>query len=127
MGEPLNEAKKFMKNSKRNLNRNEISKAISNQAEAIKSLRKAHGDAENLLQNFQLSAKGLGSPVPLVLGNEQYETGSMGIDTSYVEIPNPQESEIGKEFKDSLLDAFKNGSPEGYRDLNNRYYERIIK
>jgi len=127
MGETLNEAKKFMKNSKRNLNRNEISKAISNQAEAIKSLRKAHGDAENLLQNFQLSAKGLGSPVPLVLGNEQYETGSMGIDTSYVEIPNPQESEIGKEFKDSLLDAFKNGSPEGYRDLNNRYYERIIK
>ncbi|MDA2918178.1 hypothetical protein MYX76_01560 [Desulfobacterota bacterium AH_259_B03_O07] len=127
IGDILNHAKRSMKNSTRNLDRKDISKAISNQEEAIKSLSKARGDAEKLLQNFQLSAKGIGPSVPLVLGSNQFKKSPLGIDTSYVEIPKPQESEFGKEFKDSLLNAFKDGSPEGYTDLNKKYYERIIK
>jgi hypothetical protein len=126
IGEKVSESKGFMHGAYDNLKRTEISKAISNQEEAIKTLKKAREEAEGLLEKYQLSAKGRGLPVPLVLGN-QLQPGTQGVDTGYVEIPAPEESQIGKEFKESLLKALKDGSPEGYSELNKRYYDRIIK
>jgi len=49
------------------------------------------------------------------------------VDTEYVEIPEAAENEIGKEFKENILKAMKGGSPEGYSELNKKYYDRIIK
>lgn len=126
IGEKVGESKGFMHGASDNLKRKEISKAISSQEEAIKTLEKAREEAEGLLKKYQLSAKGTGLPVPLVLGN-QLQEGAQGVDTNYVEIPAPEESQIGKEFKESLLKALKEGSPDGYSELNKRYYDRIIK
>ena len=50
-----------------------------------------------------------------------------GADTRYVEIPAAGETELGKEFKQRILEAMKGGSPEGYGELNKKYYDRIIK
>lgn len=122
----LHESKGFMQGSSSSLRKEEISKAISNQEEAIKSLEQAGESAEGLLGKFQMSARGGGVPVPWVLEREFRQEGR-GIDTSYVGIPSSAESQTGKEFKKSLLEALKGGSPEGYEELNKRYYERIIK
>jgi len=127
VGEKLNESKGFMQGASRNLRGKEVSKAISNQEEAIKALKKAREEAEGLLEKYQLSAKGMGPSVPFVLGSGQPRQGPRGVDTGYVEIPPPQESETGKEFKENLLKAIRDGSPEGYSELNKRYYERIVK
>ncbi|MGH7889935.1 MAG: hypothetical protein ACRENF_05225, partial [Thermodesulfobacteriota bacterium] len=126
IGEKLGESRGFMRGASGNMKTNEISKAISNQEEAIKKLESAREQAEELLKNYKLSSKGMGMSVPLVLGN-QFQQGSQGVDTGHVEIPAPEESQIGKEFKESLLKALKDGSPEGYSELNKRYYDRIIK
>ncbi len=126
IGEKLGESREFMRGASGNMKTNEISKAISNQEEAIKKLESAREQAEELLKNYKLSSKGMGMSVPLVLGN-QFQQGSQGVDTGHVEIPAPEESQIGKEFKESLLKALKDGSPEGYSELNKRYYDRIIK
>ncbi len=53
--------------------------------------------------------------------------GSQGINTQFVEIPKVDESIIGKEYKQRILEAMKGGSPEGYIELNKKYYDRIIK
>jgi hypothetical protein len=126
IAEKVDASKGFMRGASDSLKKTEISKAISNQEEAIKTLKKAREEAEGLLEKYELTAKGTGLPVPLVLGN-QFRQGTQGVDTGYVEIPVPEESQVGKEFKESLLKALKDGSPEGYSELNKKYYERIIK
>ncbi|MFI5324340.1 MAG: DUF4175 family protein [Thermodesulfobacteriota bacterium] len=125
--EELGEAKNHMGRASDNLNGNEISKAISSQDDAVKALKQAKEKAEDLLQKMQASAQGNGSPVPMVLGQQQNQAGPQGVDTGYVEIPEAAENEIGKDFKEQILHAMKGGSPEGYGELNKKYYDRIIK
>jgi hypothetical protein len=127
IGDSLDEARDFMSGALKNLKENELSRAISNQEEAIKSLKRARTQSEDLLKNFMLSSNGVGKSVPMVLGKNQSPGGSLGVDTSYVEIPKPQDSNSHQYFKEKILEATKEGSPEGYSDLNRRYYERIIK
>jgi len=127
IGEDLGDAENHMGRASDNLNGNELSKAISSQDEAVKSLKEAKEKAESLLEKMQASAQGNGSPVPMVLGQQQFRQGPQGVDTGYVEIPEAAETEIGKEFKEKILQAMKGGSPEGYGELNKKYYDRIIK
>lgn len=127
IGEMLGESRGFMRSASRNLNGKEISKAISNQEETLKSLERAREEANELLNKYQMSARGTVLPVPLVLGRDQLQEGNGGgVDTGHVNIPSADEK-VGKEFKESLLKALKDGSPEGYSELNKKYYERIIK
>jgi hypothetical protein len=127
IGDSLDEARDFMGGALKNLKENQLSRAISNQEEAIKSLEKARSQSEGLLNDFMLSSNGAGKSVPLVLGKNKSQGNSLGVDTSHVEIPRPQDSNSQQYFKQRILDATKEGSPEGYSDLNKRYYERIIK
>ncbi len=127
VGEKIAEAEGHMGKASESLNGNELSKAISNQDEAEKALKEARAEAEGLLQKMQAMAQGGGSSVPMVLGQKQYSRGMQGVDTRNVEIPVAEESRIGKEFKERILEAMKGGSPEGYGELNRKYYDRIIK
>lgn len=123
----LDESRDFMHSASRSLNGKEISKAISSQEEALKTLERAREKTSELLEKYQMSARGGGLPVPLVLGRDQSNEGNgIGIDTGHVNIPPPGER-VGREFKESLMKALKDGSPEGYGELNKKYYERIIK
>ncbi len=122
----LDESRWFMHSASRSLNGKEISKAISSQEEALKALKRAREKTSELLEKYQMSARGIGLPVPLVLGRNQSNENGIGIDTSQINIPPPGEK-VGREFKESLLKALKDGSPEGYSELNKKYYERIIK
>ena len=127
IGGELSDAENHMGRASDNLGGNELSKAISNQDEAVKSLREAKEKAESMLQKMQASAQGQGSPVPMVLGQQRMGQGTQGVDTEYVEIPEAAENEIGREFKEKILKAMKGGSPDGYSELNKKYYDRIIK
>lgn len=127
VGEKIGEAEGHMGKASESLNGNELSKAISNQDEAVKALQEAKGEAQDLLQKMQARAQGGGTPVPMVLGQRQQSRGMQGTDTRYVEIPAAGETELGKEFKQRILEAMKGGSPEGYGELNKKYYDRIIK
>jgi hypothetical protein len=123
----LDESRWFMHSASTSLNGKEISKAISSQEEALKALKRAREKTSELLEKDQMSARGRGLPVPFVLGrNQSNDENGIGIDTSQVNIPPPGEK-VGREFKESLLKALKDGSPEGYSELNKKYYERIIK
>ncbi|MCH8013667.1 MAG: DUF4175 family protein, partial [Candidatus Dadabacteria bacterium] len=126
IGDKLGEAENFMGNASKDLRGQRVSKAISNQDEALKALQEAKEQAQDMLQQMRLSARGNGSPVPMMLG-QQYGQGMQGTDNRYVEIPAVDESQIGKEFKQRILEAMKGGSPEGYIELNKKYYDRIIK
>jgi len=127
LGEKLGQAENFMENATDDLQGNLVSKAISNQEEALKSLREAKEQARDMMQQMKMSAGGNGSPAPMMLGQRQSGQSPQGKDTRYVEIPAVDESQIGKEYKQQILEAMKGGSPEGYIKLNKKYYDRIIK
>ena len=74
-----------------------------------------------------MSAKGNGSSAPMMLGQRQSGQSPQGTDKRYVEIPQIDESQVGKEYKQRILEAMKGGSPKGYIELNKKYYDRIIK
>ena len=124
----LDLAEKFMGNASGDLRGKEVSRAISNQDEALEALREAKKQAQQMMQQMQMSARGGGMPVPMMMGQGMMQPGgSQGTDTRYVEIPQVDESEIGKEYKQKILEAMKGGSPRGYIELNKKYYDRIIK
>jgi hypothetical protein len=127
ISELLGEAEGFMGKASERIREREISKAISNEEEAIQSLQQAKGKAQQMMQQFSMSARGQGMPTPMALGQQQMSGGRQGIDTRYVEIPKADESEVGKDLKERIMEAMKGGSPEGYGELNKKYYDRIIK
>jgi len=128
LGERLGQAKDFMGNASQDLRGSQISKAISNQEEALKALQDAKQQAQDMLQQMQMSSSGNGASAPMMLGQGRSGQGFQGKDTNrYVEIPQVDESQIGREFKQKILEAMKGGSPEGYIELNKKYYDRIIK
>ncbi len=127
LGEKLGEAENFMGNASQDLRGRQVSKAISNQQEALKALRDAKQQAQDMLQQMRMSAKGNGSSAPMMLGQRQSGQSPQGTDKRYVEIPQIDESQVGKEYKQRILEAMKGGSPEGYIELNKKYYDRIIK
>jgi hypothetical protein len=127
LGEKLGQAEDFMGNASQDLLGSQVSKAISNQEEALKALQDAKQQAQDMLQQMKMSAKGNGSPAPMMQGQRQSGQSQQGADNRYVEIPQVDESQIGREFKQQILEAMKGGSPEGYIELNKKYYDRIIK
>ncbi len=127
IGKNLEQARDFMENASEDLRGRQISKAMSNQDEALKALREAKEQAQQMLQQMQMSAKGNGMPTPMMLGQQRQSGGTQGADNRYVEIPQIDEANIGKEYKQRILEAMKGGSPQGYIELNKKYYDRIIK
>lgn len=127
ISELLGEAEGLMGKASERIREQEISKAISNEEEAIKSLQQAKAKAQQMMQQFSLSSRGQGMPTPMALGQQQMSGGRQGVDTRYVEIPKTDESQVGKDLKERIMEAMKGGSPEGYGELNRKYYDRIIK
>ena len=109
IGGKVNEAGRFMSKASKTLEENEISRAISNQDEAVRALREAREQAEDMMQKFQASAGGGMIPVPMALGQKGMRHSPQGVDTRYVEIPQSEDTGIGKEFKERILRAMKGG------------------
>jgi len=128
--EKVDEARRFMKGASRNLRGREISKAISNEEESLRALKEAKEKMEDLLEKYGASAQGRGIPVPFVIGGRSIgsQTGGIaGVDTSHVEIPSAEEFKGSEKLKEELTRALEEGSPEGYDELNKKYYEKIVR
>ncbi len=128
--EKVDEARRFMKGASRNLRSREISKAISNEEESLRALKEAKENMEDMLEKYGASAQGRGIPVPFVIGGRNIgsQTGGVaGVDTSHVEIPSAEEFKGSEKLKQELTRALEEGSPEGYDELNRKYYEKIVR
>ena len=44
-----------------------------------------------------------------------------------VEIPDPGRHKVPAEFREEILKAMKQGTPEAYRPLVKKYYEELVK
>ena len=87
------------------------------------------GQAQAQLQGSGQSQRG-GQGMPLASRMGQRPNGSegnRGFSNEKVEIPDGSQFRVPKEFREDILEAMKKPSPDGYKQLNQEYYERLIK
>jgi hypothetical protein len=90
--------------------------------------------AQDLLQQFQQQMQqnqskgkgGKGLPLPMFAGGRRSGWGQTQ-SREKVEIPDADQHQAPKEFRQDLLDAMKQGAPEKYKDQVKRYYEELVK
>jgi hypothetical protein len=90
--------------------------------------------AQDLLQQFQQQMQqnqskgkgGPGLPLPMFSGGRRSGWGQSQ-SREKVEIPDADQHQAPKEFRQDLLDAMKQGAPEKYKDQVKRYYEELVK
>lgn len=87
---------------------------------------------EQLQQQMQQQGQSGGGsggslPLPMMAGSGGQEEGGDDVSHERVEIPDSDQFKAPKEFRQDLMDAMKQGTPEKYKDQVKRYYEELVK
>lgn len=89
------------------------------------------GQAQAQMEGGSKSGRGgagTGMPLAQRLGQRPGRgEGMNGFANEKVEIPDGSQFRVPKEFRQDILEAMKKPSPNGYEQLNQEYYERLIK
>ncbi|HVO30529.1 MAG TPA: hypothetical protein VMV18_07325, partial [bacterium] len=90
------------------------------------------GQAQAQLNGAGQQQRGSGGPgTPLAQrmngGQQKGWDGMRGFSNDKVEIPDGSQFRVPKEFREDILEAMKKPSPDGYKQMNQEYYERLIK
>ncbi|HZH02211.1 MAG TPA: DUF4175 domain-containing protein, partial [Myxococcaceae bacterium] len=118
---------------------NQISERMGAASERMDAQDPARGygeqkAAQDLLQQFQKQMSenrgkgkgGKGLPLPMFAGGKGNGWGRNSSQEK-VEIPDADQHQTPKEFRQDLMEAMKQGAPEKYRDQVKRYYEELVK
>lgn len=105
--------------------------AVPSEREAMQQLGEAQQQMEGAGQSSGKGGGGKPGGVPLGqrMGGRggRGQDGMQGFSTEKVEIPDGSQFRVPKEFREDILEAMKKPSPEGYKQLNQEYYEKLIK
>ncbi len=131
----LGEASKAMGKAKKKLNAVDPDGALPHEAEALKKLDEASSGLRDLQEKLQDSmAGGVPMPVPMPMGGSGvggrgrrgYQ--NPGIFTpGDVPIPGRAGYKVPEKYRQEILRAMRNKSPESYRELNRDYYRKLVK
>ena len=105
-----------------------LTKLVPSEREAMQQL----GEAQAQMEGAGESGKGNKGGMPLgqrMSGRPsgRGQDGMNGFSNEKVEIPDGSQFKVPKEFREDILEAMKKPSPEGYKQLNQEYYEKLIK
>ncbi|MFO0723715.1 MAG: DUF4175 family protein [Myxococcota bacterium] len=129
--ELLDEAGQAMGESGQGLGSGDAPGALNGHQKAMDAL----GKLKNTLQKMSEGGRG-GTGVPLPFGPPRMpgEGGGREGDQSNqanpmerVEIPKPEQYKAPAEFREDILKAAKQGTPEAYKEAVRQYYEEIVK
>jgi len=108
--EQLTHTKKHMNDAKRRLSEHRPAPAVIQSRDALDRLGKAVQELEN------------------ARANSKRARGEQGLlDRDRVAIPDADQYQVPKEFRDELLRAIKERAPQRYRTLIDRYYEVLVQ
>jgi hypothetical protein len=109
----------------------DIPGALPQQRQALYELNRAKISLEQARQQLQEGAGGGAITLPFGLGmpfpGGGYNQGGWGVAQGRVEIPSEEEYQVPREFRQEILEAMKEGSPKKYKQLNQDYYERLVR
>ena len=129
--EMLDEAGQAMGESGQGLGAGDAPGALNAHQKAMDAL----GRLKNTLQKMSEGGRG-GSGVPLPFGpprnggeagNREGDQANQSNPLDHVEIPKPEQYKAPAEFREDILKAAKQGTPEAYKEAVRQYYEEIVK
>jgi len=133
----MGEASSAMNNAHKKLGASDPDGALPPEAEALKKLDQAAKNLQGLQQQMRNSASGgMGMPMPMFVpggGMPQSGMNEGGYQTpglfqpGEVQIPGRAGYKVPEQFREDILRAMRNKSPELYRDLNRDYYRKLIE
>lgn len=126
-GEAMQQAAESMGDAAGKLRGGNAAGAVPSEREAMQQLGEAQAQMEGAGGNGRSQRGGI--PLGQRMGprNGRGQDGNSGFNTEKVEIPDGSQFRVPKEFREDILEAMKKPSPEGYKQLNQEYYERLIK
>lgn len=103
--------------------------AVPSERDAMQKLGEAQQQMEGSGQSQGKGGKPGGIPLGQRMGQRggRGQDGMQGFSNEKVEIPDGSQFRVPKEFREDILEAMKKPSPEGYKQLNQEYYEKLIK
>lgn len=103
--------------------------AVPSERDAMQQLGEAQRQMEGAGQSGGKGGRPGGIPLGQRMGGRggRGQDGMQGFSNEKVEIPDGSQFRVPKEFREDILEAMKKPSPEGYKQLNQEYYEKLIK
>jgi len=106
----------------------ESGRALPQAAGARANLEQA---AQGLAQAKKQMGQGMGGGMGMGMGmgpNNSRDGGSQGNPSNErVQIPDKDAYKGPEQYREELLRAMREGSPEAYKNLNHDYYERLVR
>ncbi len=96
--------------------------------DARAQLEKARESVQGARQKMGSSMMGMGMPMGMSSSGRNRGSSSRGLSTEgEVDIPEEDAYKVPEEFREQILKAMKEDSPEAYKNLNRDYYERLVR
>lgn len=125
-GQKMQGAAQSMQQAGQRLGQGNAASALPSEREAARQMAEAQQDLENAMRGSR-PGQNNGQPLGQRMGMRSPRDGRNGFNTRPIEIPDPSQYKPPKEFRDDIIKAMKKPSPEGYQELNEDYYERLVK
>jgi hypothetical protein len=126
----LDQGQAYMRDASGELSLEDPGRALVPEREAKQRLSQARQALENAAQEMAKGMKpGSGMPFPMPIGaaGRQGQGGRRGLFNRDFELPPQNAYQVPRAFRQDILDAMKDGSPDEYKDLNRDYYERLVR
>jgi soluble cytochrome b562 len=128
--EAMSGAKRSMGQARSHLQGKDPGKALAAERRADEQLESLQQGLEELKERARGNKSGMGFPLPLAMGgrpgDEDGRDGRMDPKHKVV-IPGADQYRVPEEYRKDILDAMKQGTPEGFEEDVRGYYEEIIK
>ena len=127
-GQAMQQASESMGDAQAKLRGGNAAGAVPSERDAMQQLGEAQAQMEGAGQSGQRGGRS-GIPLGQRMNGRgsRGQNGMNGMSNDRVEIPDGSQFRVPKEFREDILEAMKKPSPNGYEQLNQDYYERLIK
>ena len=126
ISQQLGKAGQQMKGSSSQMRMGMPGKAMTPARDARKHLEQAKGSLQKSQGEMMQSMMGMpgssGMPTP-----KQGKDGENGMSSGQVEMPDENAYKVPGKFREELLKAMNEDSPDAYKNLNKDYYERLVR
>lgn len=141
LGQNLEEALPFMGQARQELQARQSQSAIPPEQEALDRLRNAQNALQQAMQAMAQRGQMAGMSMPMLRqagrfpmpgmmsqpGNDEQQDGNAGVSVRNFQLPDKEAYKVPRMFREDIMEALREGYPERYKELIERYYRDIVR
>ncbi len=124
----LRQAERWMRATAGDAEVGQTGRAVDSGREAAARMRAVQRELESTRETIQSGGQGGAQPLAASASGWQYFEGRhRGVDRGTVEVPPPERFQTPEELRRAALEAALEDAPPRYRELNDAYYEELLR